>query len=367
MSLKAKLFISFSASLVLVAGLCFFFLGHRDGRGALRSERAPGADPEAPSSAPAEERAVEGGPVEPGETSPVDARDEESAAVAGADPSAPGWLILGRMVREDASGILQPAAGVTVLVRGHPRKTRPEDAPPPREVVTGPDGRFEFPGVPPRIALRLEVDEPSSAYRALSFRLGSTEGDDRKDLGDVPLDPGSTLQVELLGPNDEPVEKATVLVEKSSSNHSPLLANLGFSDSRREAEELGKGRYILERSPPGSLNIDIQAPRCASTREKVELPRADPFIIRLAAGHRIAGRVFSAGTAASAEKSPHRKAEVEVTSGPNLFDPRPKNKTDGSGLFTFDSLSEGSFEVVASADGYASERKRDVPSGTEDL
>jgi hypothetical protein len=99
---------------------------------------------------------------------------------------------------------------VRILLTRHPRRTRPEEAPPPREIRTDAAGRFEFAGVPGGLSLRIEIDDPASAYRTLGFRLGEPDSEARRDLGDILLEPAAALTVELVGPRGERI-RARVL------------------------------------------------------------------------------------------------------------------------------------------------------------
>jgi protocatechuate 3,4-dioxygenase beta subunit len=364
--LRKQLSIACAVSLALVAGLCFFLFREPTRTGRFGAEKALRVSPELPGSTLEETKATsrEAAAVELGK----EAAKEASSPPPDAVSLESGWTITGRLLREVPSGASVPAEGVAVYLKPHPRRTKPSEAPPPQKKLTGPDGRFELVGVPGKIALRVEIDEPSSAYRALGFRLadvppqGTGEDETRKDLGDILLEPAMTLVVRLLGPKGEPAVKGTVLAEKSSSAAGvSALSSLGFNESRREAEERENGEYVLERAPPGTLRVEATAPGCApSGRQNVELPRAEPLVIRLAEGRQIAG------TVQSSSGKPIDKAELQV-SGPNVKDPAPKVKTDKSGRFIFDTLDVGDYTVSATADGFASAQKAGIPSGTEGL
>ncbi len=360
MSLKTKLTIAFAVSMVLMLGLSLLLLlrpsrrnDGTEGRHALEKKVAT------ESSEPAE--SAEATEIPP--PAVVDAVPKSEEPAAGPVVFSPDevWTLTGRIVRPDDSGALWPVEGAEVALKPHPRRTKPEDAPPPQKMVTGADGRFELPGCPGRLSMRVEIDEPSSAFRAFSFQLGDPDSTGRRDLGDIPLEAAMTLKIELVGPKGEAVEKGYILVGRETSVQGLALASLRINDSRREAREVGGGKYVLERTGAGLHSLRVMAPGCAGAQASVEMPREDPFVVRLAEGRRLAGTVLSSGG------KPIRGAEVQVDSGPNLSEPDPKTSTDEAGRFLFDVLSEGEYEVSARSDGFASERKRSVPSGTEDL
>jgi protocatechuate 3,4-dioxygenase beta subunit len=363
MSLQAKLLAASIVSLVLIAALSLFLFRGAPGPGIA------GGGPQ-----------LDGGGAEPLPVAaePPAAKLADEAAAAGSQPTAaaldapasppaagPGWTLTGRVVRRDAASAIEPVPDVAVIVRGHPRQTKPEDAPPPIRVATDAAGRFEVQGVKPDVKLRLEVDEPSSALRALSFRLGTPGDDARRDLGDIPLEPGTTLAINVFGPDGAPVEKAEVLVGRDVDGDFPpgqhALDQLGFKDSRRDIDEKGGGAYVLERTGPGPHSVRVTAKGCAPWTANVDLPRAEPLEVRLIAGHTIAGTVRAAGG------KPIAGAIVEVDSGPDIINPDPQAKTDAAGRFSFDNLSAGDFELSAVADGYALDQRRGVAAGTEDL
>ncbi|MBI4601044.1 MAG: carboxypeptidase regulatory-like domain-containing protein [Planctomycetes bacterium] len=363
MTLRAKLAAAFGASLLLVAALALLLLSGR-------SEAPPG--PGVKPAEPLAEVAIDGGEAAPAAerapaprpTAEVEEPEARPASEAAPAPR-PGWTIAGRVVRPDGSGGLVPAEGVAVLLVNHPRRTRPEDVPPPQRRVTGTDGRFELTGAPAGIAMRIEVDEPSSALRCLSFRLGKPEGEGRRDLGDIPLEPASDLAVQVFGPGGAPVEQASVLVGRDVDQDSPpgqaALTALGFNDSRRDVAEKGGGRYVLERTGPGPHSVRVTARGCAPHREDVDVPRDEPVVVRLLEGRRIAGSVLRG------EGKPFAGATVEVDSGPWIGDPDPKTVTDASGRFLFDMLGDGQFSLSATAEGTTRDRNSNVPAGTEDL
>jgi len=362
MSIKTKLSIAFLVSLALMGGLLFVLLKDRAPPGVIPPERtaeeppkAAPVRPEAPAEAPR--------PAEPAPAKKKVQVEASISSVATVD-AVGGWVIAGRIVREvdAAAGEApeEPVAGVMVHLKPHPRRGRPEHAVYARKVVTGPDGLFELRGVPAAVYLRLEIDEPSSAYRTLSFQFSEPQGDSRKDLGDVLIEPGGTIRIHLVGPRGEPVEKGSILVNKASSNpgRSDKLRNLGISESRREAQELGKGEYILERAPLGELYAEVKAPGYTpSPRTNVTLPADEPLVIRLQEG------VFIAGTVLSTEGKAIENAELEVND--QRGDQKVRSGADGR--FVFDTLAAGDYTISANADGFVNVRKTGVSTGTMDL
>lgn len=359
MQLKTKLLIAFGISVALTLGLFWMLQGRRKpvpglegpGTTSARDDGARGRKEQPALAGPAADTAEKKAPTE--------ARSGEGRHASFAPDEV--WLVVGRIVRLDEQGDLVPVEGARVLMSAHPRKTRPEEAPAPQERTTGPDGVFELAGCPGRVWMRLDIDEPSSAFRAFSFQLGEPDASGRRDLGDIPLEPALKLEIELVGPRGEAVEKGRVLVGRERSVDDLVLASHGVRDSRREATELGAGKYVLERTGAGPHSARILAPGYAGERQSFEMPHAGPVVIKLDEGRKLSGKVVDA------EGRPIEGAVVELDSGPNLLEPDPTVVVDSAGAFAFDFLSEGAYEVSARAEGYARARQKGIAAGTEGL
>jgi uncharacterized GH25 family protein len=272
-------------------------------------------------------------------------------------PTRGGWRIAGRIVRAAPdAGTIAPVEDVTVLLRTQPRRTKSGEGPS-RSVVTGPDGRFDFEHIPGRNWMLIEIDEPSSAHRSLSFQLDDPRGAASRDLGDIYLEAATRLTVRLVGPTGEPAAAGRVLVGGSS----PMLAILGLAENRLEAAEKEPGIYVLERAAPGPHYVQAIAPGCSEGRENVDLPREEALIVRLPEGQKITGKVLTADGAAIA------KAELEILSGPGARELAPRATTDAEGRFGFDTLAQGDFVIGITAAGFADARLRNIASGTEGL
>ena len=297
---------------------------------------------------------------------PVREREpEETVASEAVDPIPikGRWLVTGRVVREArgaSSNLLEPVEGARVHFKAHPRRTRSEDSVPPQSRLTGADGRFGFGGIPGNLWLRLEVDVPSFAYRTLSFQLSVPEAKGRVQLGDILLEPARTLRMDVVGPRGGPVENAEVLVGRKKTHRAETLANASFHESRRLAKELGGGRYVLERAPVGLLRIQVLASGYARIREYVDVADDELVVIGLEEGLHIAGLVRTV------DGKPLPDAVLEVD-GPNVGDPLPTARTDTSGRFVFDILSEGEYSIKVSAEGYASLSEGNITAGVESI
>ena len=363
MSLKVKLGIASALSIAMVVGILFILLHERGPSNEAEDAAAPevAAAPKGVATAP--KKAAR--PAAPPRSAAKAAGKTEAAPLA--YPQTGGWQITGRIVRESPAadgGAADPAAavpaeGVAVILKSHPRRTKPGQELPTITRTTGPDGKFEFAHVPGDRYMRMEIDEPASALRTISFQLGDPAADDKKELGDIPIEPANTMVIKLEGPDAETVRKGYVLVGRRFAGQTSLQAQ-GFNESRREAEEEGNGKYVLRRAPPGSFNVAARAPGYSLKSTPCELPQKEPLVLRLEKGLSISGLVLTA------ERTPIEGAELEV-SGPNLGDPPPKAKSDGSGRFFFDTLSAGQYGVRVEAGGYASARKDNVSTGAEDL
>src|SRR6185503_981645 len=182
MSLKVKLAAAFAVSIVLLGGLLYFFVFRPEAPEKAPPLAEPGPVAEAPAPKAIDPPAAK--PALEKKEAPAGKREAERAAASSAVVgTGRGWTMIGRIVREGAPGEASgPVAGAAVHLKPHPRLVRPEAAPKPARVVTGADGKFELIGVPGEVWLRLEIDEPSSAYRTLSFQLNAPEPDPTIDL-----------------------------------------------------------------------------------------------------------------------------------------------------------------------------------------
>lgn len=285
-----------------------------------------------------------------------------------------GWTLLGRIVALDEEEQFgsnaveepdaQPMKGVSVRLKPHPR--HPDEHPiATHERVTKADGRFEFRGLPGDVWLRFEIDEPRSAFRTLSFRLGEPREEGVKELGDIALDPAQRLTFRLVSPNGAPIRKGSVLVNATSANprRSSRLSSIGIHESRRRAVEIQKdgqeGLYVLERAVSGPMYLDASAPGHSPTgRVEFESPLEDgPLEIELETGHTIAGQVLTS------DGQPIVRAELAG----GLASTAERARTDERGEFLFEGLAAGQHTVLVRARGFVDDRREDVPTGTDAL
>ncbi len=246
------------------------------------------------------------------------------------------WTVSGRILRRTGPVAL-PAAGVSVRLR-----------PTPAIRTTGPDGRFEFSGVAAG-SFYLEYAGPSSALLGFDLSLDGPTGTPRRDLGDLLLEPGSTLVVRLVGPSGEPIREGRVLVRKDERARA------------REARSLVDGGYRLDRMQPGTFRVEATAAGHAFDWATVDAPRQEPLAIRLPAERRIAGTVMDR------DGKPVEGAEVGAFFDRGTAGPLAPIRTDASGRFMIGRLGEERGSVQVEAGGFArEERWFDVP-GKEDL
>ncbi|MCZ6794556.1 MAG: carboxypeptidase-like regulatory domain-containing protein [Planctomycetota bacterium] len=301
------------------------------------------------SEAPAgpETRAVESPP--PGE--------EPVAATATARLMRDRYLLAGRIVEgsENAvsGGTALPVEGVTVHFKPHPRRADPKRAPPPQRTVTGPDGTFAFGRIPWGMWLRLEIDPPERGMRTLSFNLRDPEGEGRIDLGDIPVEKGLDLVFDVVGPDDEPVVGAKVMVKRTIE---PRLQAIGMYESHREAAGIGGGRYRLERMAPGTLQVQVAAAGYSRFREHVAVPEDGLIRVELRPGQVIRGIVTTL------DGEPVAGAELQIK-GPKLILPYPTTRSDPRGRFKLDLLSAGEYRIRVRLEGYVELTKRNLRPG----
>ncbi len=285
----------------------------------------------------------------------LDPRSARRPSSLGAD----GWALWGRIVKGG-----EPAAGVLVRLKPQPDESNPLAAGIDWKIASGPDGRFGFLGVPGGAALRIEIDEPSSAERAMGFTFRDPpKADAHVEIGDIALLTATSFVVQLVGPRGEAVEKGEVQAEWdewSTDPDIPERARLGIREASFVATERGAGEYIFQRAPEGRLRINAKAPGYAyepSHWERVELPRQRPVVYRMSAAAQIVGIVRDIAG------NPIQGAEVKVYDRSSV----PELKTDASGRFLLDSLLEGDYRISVGADGFASTEQRAVSTGIEEI
>ncbi len=270
-----------------------------------------------------------------------------------------GCTVGARVLNGDGS----PAAGVAVHMKADAVQQGEATPFAERTVYTDEAGRFLLSGVPGRIALRLEIDEPRSALRALGFELRDAKGDETVDLGDLMLLLRQSLRLRIVGPDERPVERATVFAVANEYPGSKELDRRGIRESRRRVTEMGQGEYALDRLPAGKIRLHVVAEGFAYSPNRpvsVELPRDEPLLIPLEVGGRLAGTVRDT----KGNPIPNAKIEAHGSLQAQFYE---GIETDAEGRFDAAYILPDKYEVHVGAKGFASERKQDVPSGTADL
>ena len=269
------------------------------------------------------------------------------------------YLLFGRIVEDPGDGVTRvPVAGVEVRFMPHPRRTKPEDRFPPRVSITGADGVFGISGVPPTDWFRFEIDPPEGrALQTMSFQLGRPNGAGKLDLGDILVEPGVTLTMSVTDADGNPVDGAQVIAKRDLD---PRLDRLNMNGSRRKSDGRGQGIYVLERMEPGRPSVQVVARGFRRFKDYVDPDADGVHRIELEPGLVIAGVV--------ADESGQPIAGAVLTAeGPQLPSPDPEVTTDRSGRFKFDILSEGDYEITASAKGYVESVHADLPAGGDDV
>ncbi|MBI4584806.1 MAG: carboxypeptidase regulatory-like domain-containing protein [Planctomycetes bacterium] len=127
--------------------------------------------------------------------------------------------------------------------------------------------------------------------------------------------------------------------------------------------DLGGGQYLLDRAPSGKYRIDVAArgfARKPNSPAWLEAPQAEPLILRLEAAGRIAGTVLDpegnpiAGTRLSASGVNESQS----------YDDLDELITGADGKFDLDFLLPDAYEISVRAEGFVSDQRRDVKTGT---
>jgi protocatechuate 3,4-dioxygenase beta subunit len=237
---------------------------------------------------------------------------------------------------------------------------------------SGPDGSFRLVSLEPAAH---DLSARKDGYlEAKSFGIpaGSPEVI-------LTLKRGSALTGRVLDPGGAPVKEAQVLLTRSRSAEVHRLfdwmqVEVDSSRSEVRAATDPEGRFRLEGLTAGSFDLSVSAERFPPLQKEVAHAGAplDLGDLILEEPRSISGAVYGpAGAPAAGARvwaAPPRK-QVQPSNSLRLADPEPlaetKSGTDGS--FNLTGLRAGSFEVRASAEGFAEAAAVAVTAGQRGL
>lgn len=354
MSFKAKLLVTSSVGILVLAGVLFL---------AVFRDDDSGAQPEPPVSwttdvitAVVRESKL---PVTPEVSPPTNEETEKSGLSLSRDPT---WTLKGRVVGNLYNpGVSDPAAfvavqGAVVSLQADPwYKFDPSIKA--QKLVTDAEGHFEFQSAPQKTPLSLVFDEKLFALRSMRLYMPALGDKPTLDLGDVVLYSGSTVRVLVTDSEDQPVEGAEVRIKMSGIDSEYYRSIRSASPGLRKSTDKGQGLYVLERVPTGQGYLQVDKKGYATTGNvsfESPLPRdRDPFEVKLEVGHSIGGRVVDQSGAAI------ENVEIECE--------KRQARTDKNGYFEVQNVREGTHRITATREGFVTTRERYVRAGRADL
>ena len=224
--------------------------------------------------------------------------------------------------------------------------------------LAGPDGLFRIGGVRAGV-WNLEVTAPGFAPRAIDG-VNVAEGEARKELGDVALDPGAVVAGQVLNPAGEPVPYAEVTLRRD-------FASLGQTTAGAD------GRFSIGDLAPGEpVTMAVDAEGYAAVEQSGVTPPAAGLTVTLGAAARVSGTVLDRETekpitdfALTVSRS--RSASGGGAAISMLMQGPETTFQAADGTFVLDDVDPGSLTITARAPGWrpAVLRELEVAAGDE--
>ena len=261
---------------------------------------------------------TDGSARSPNTSAKAQAEVTEVKADRASPTSAQGWTVRGRLLRHSPEA-LEPALPVvgallSLSLGEDAEEPKPDFAP--REVRTGPDGRYEFAGVPGKANYRLDVDAEGCALQALGFELPEFDESGTKELPDIVLEEPERLVVIVKGPRGTVLVGASVEARPEWAPRKPGEGQIDLRGRAIEAKPGGEGEYVFERLPRGLLRIEASLPGYVDDEVQITLPRAETLELVLRKGESISGIVrTTAGDPISRARVSESSKEVQTDDG----------------------------------------------------
>jgi len=221
---------------------------------------------------------------------------------------------------------------------------------------TGANGAYEISGVSPAANYRVWVSPTHSFQDFQQAPIDLLGGENSLDITLEPLDTGRLSGV-LRDGSGQAARHWTLWARSAKAGANSVSITTDSS-----------GRFSSEEVPCGSLTLETRASPHLSIRG-LELKADEPLEVDLVVG--IGGGSLS-GAVAAASGSPVARAKVALTwsrADRNVQSIAYREaQTDAGGRFAFSGLASGRAELVISAEGFKSARKRlDLTGGAEEV
>ena len=180
---------------------------------------------------------------------------------------APGDAIVGRVVDESGS----PVAGALVAAIAT-RNVGDGQEFSSGAVETGADGRFRLGNLRRDWAHALVLQAAGRGRRTVDV-APSDDTRAQRDVGDVALAPGRTIEVRVVGVDGKPLARHPLTLESERTPASPADTYYGRSEERM-TDDLGRARF--PDLGPGDYVVDVAEPEQNHLRRTVAIGASDP-------------------------------------------------------------------------------------------
>lgn len=240
------------------------------------------------------------------------------------------------------------------------------------QVKTDENGRYHFSKVPAAKTHVLTVDHPEFVRATLNDV--SARAEEERELDPITLEPGGSVTGRVVDVDGRGVSTAQVTYQPVRSQ----MTIIGLSDSAvsippRSTETDDAGFFELRGIEPGTHRMSASAEDLLDgLSDPVALEanaRVDNVTIELDTGVSITGQILSpkGQPVADAKVRINRRFDGGFSFDPdqsptNIFRSR-ETMSDASGRFAFRALHPGTYDVTASAEGFATVREERVTAG----
>lgn len=287
---------------------------------------------------------------------PPDARSEGPESLRG---SVIGRVYLGT----------EPLEGATIRVAPGPRDyigETPAVALTPRQGSSDQTGFFLVDDVPGGSGYVVTVRHPDTvAVQVRSIRVSPYEA---TDIGQIVLDAGSRIQGRVVGPEDEPVENASIVFEAAAKRPGPFSGREQDPGTDQRTSTDADGVFLLDHVGSANYVVRVDAAGYAPVHRnnfRVDRKNAgEELLIRLQRPAVIAGRVTDPDGNPIAGANLFAQTHSPTDDGSRC---EAETTTDADGRFRYDRLAQGKYWILAKAAGYQDINAHSLDVGKEDV